>query len=124
MNRVTPCRADGMRLNAERPHFFIRYTFSYFITAPFEISPHLQSRDRFGPYNLGDHGFKGAQWHTSPVQADMAEQPVFNWVPFRPSWWVMAYRDRKPAGITQLLELEFPDPGSIAVRAAGVCQNQ
>jgi predicted dinucleotide-binding enzyme len=82
MNRITPCRADGMRLNAKRPHFFIRNTFSYFITTPFEIGPYLQSLDSFGPFNIRDHGFKGTQWHTSPVQADMTEQPMFNWVPF------------------------------------------
>lgn len=82
MNRITPCWADGMRLNAERPHFFIRDTFSYFSVAAFEISPYLQSRDSFGPFNIRDAGFKGTQWHTSPVQTDMTKQPVFNWVPF------------------------------------------
>lgn len=92
-----------MRLDAKRPHFFIRDTFSYFIAAAFEISPSRQSRDSFGPFNICDDGIKGPQWNTSPVQADMAKQPVLNWIPFRAFWRVVAYRDWKPAGITQLL---------------------
>lgn len=35
-NRIIPCRANGMRLNMQGAHFFVRDTFTQFITAAFK----------------------------------------------------------------------------------------
>ena len=98
-----------MRLNFERSHFHIGDTFSCFIAAAFEIRSYLQSRGGLGTFDVLDYSIERTQWHTGPIQADMAKQPVFNWIPFRASWRVMAYRNRESAGVTQLLQLCLPD---------------
>jgi hypothetical protein len=56
----------------------------------------------------------------APVLGDEAEQPVLDLVPLRGDRREVADRDRKSRLVGELLQLDLPEPGAIAVRAAAV----
>lgn len=67
----------------------------------------------------------GPQRLARPVQADRAEQPVLDRVPFRAAGRVVADRHGQPEPVAQvLLHLLLPQPGPIAVAAPAVGQDQ
>src|SRR5205807_4952762 len=44
-----------------------------------------------------------------PVHADVGKHSVFDFVPFASAWRVVAYGDRQPRDIREMLQIQFPE---------------
>ena len=70
-------------------------------------------------------GFVAFQGLCGPVGGDRPEETVFDGIPFGGSGWVMAEAHLHAEGIAETcLELVFPEPGTIAVAAAPVGEDE
>ena len=50
-----------------------------------------------------DHNFMCYQRHATPIARDMAEQAMFDFIPFAGPWRIMANLDSDPRGVGQAL---------------------
>jgi len=81
---------------------------------------HLQTRFGCRALNVAQHDLQGTQWFAGPVSADVAEQTVFDRIPFRRPSWIMTNRDFEPVMIRQILKSEFPQSGTATIAAAAI----
>ena len=114
-----------MRPQVKATHDLVGDPLPGLIATTLEASIHPQPGGRDGSGNVADNRRKGPQRHTSPVQADEAEEPVLNWVPLRAAGGIVTHRDLEPAGIAELfLQLGFPNSRAATVRAARIGQDE
>ena len=75
--------------------------------------------------NQSQHGLKGAQGLSSPIDTNLAKQAMLDGIPLRAACGIMTHRDTQTQGIAQLaLQLFFPKARTTAVTAARIGQDQ
>ena len=78
-----------------------------------------------GGGDIVEDGVIGLERHPLPVPADLAEQAVFDRVPFRGSGRVVTDGDAQSVTITELLlQIAQPDPGARAIGTTGIGQDK
>ena len=81
LQRVIPLRADAMRGQLKALHLVVSDALAQFVAATLERCRDRQSGARGRVRNIVGNQLKAAQGFARPVQADVAEQPMFDRVP-------------------------------------------
>src|SRR5947207_14513105 len=122
--RVVPLRLRLVPGQRKVFHFLSRYLFAFFVFLPQQTSTHLQSRQSRSGANVVEGRLKALQGLARPILADLAEQTVFDRIPFRGARGIVADRDGKSVGIYELLlQMVGPATRTNAVAAARVGQD-
>lgn len=79
---------------------------------------------RGGVLDEAEQDPQAAERVACPIGADLAEQPMFDGIPFRGPAWKMSHGDRDPGFVGEALQFAFPEPRTAAVAAAAVGQDQ
>jgi hypothetical protein len=109
-----------IRGNIQPGHFLIRNLDAFLVTALVKRGVDGQALARPGIGYQVDDGLQADQWASSPVLSDMAEHPMFDFVPLAGSRWQVTYAYDESAFIRESLELTFPQSGPISVAAASI----
>ena len=89
-----------------------------------EPSAYAESGFCRGAANAGEHCAQGSQGLASPIDADLAEQTVFNRIPFGSSGGIVTDRQRQAAPIGKLLKGSFELTSAMSVAAAAIGEEQ
>src|ERR1700741_5682442 len=74
--------------------------------------------------NEVQHGGVVLQGYALPVVANMAEQTMFDWIPFGRARRIVGHGDGHAPAISQLLQLPFPSPDARVIAATAVRFNK
>src|SRR5277367_1668708 len=89
-DRIVPFRMESITLDIEGPHFRVADLDALWIVAPIKLAPYCQTCPGRGRGYQFDHCFAAGQRLAAPSLGDVAEQAVFDPVPLRGPWWIMA----------------------------------
>src|SRR6266536_2794399 len=114
--------ADGPLL--QDPHLLVADLDTCGILALVQLGVHDQTGAGGGVGKQVDDDFVAGEGATAPVHGDLAEQPVFDFVPFAGSGRQVAHGDLQSGRSGELGQLDLPQPGAVAVGAATVGADQ
>ncbi len=110
-----------MWLQVQRGHLFIRHFESRGIFGCDPPRLHAQTRLGLRLTNVVECQVERTQWASSPGLADLAEQPMFNRIPFGGAGRIVTDRDGQAEAIRYLLwQLLFPDATTCAIAPAPI----
>jgi hypothetical protein len=124
-DRIVPLATDAVVFDIELLHLSIRNLLPFLIGAIQQSGSYPQLRLGERATKRGEHGVQTAEWLACPVETDLAEQPVFDRIPFGTPGGIVAHRHAESIAIAQLLlQLLLKAARPTAETLARICQDQ
>ena len=86
----------------QRLHHGVSNLFAFLEDALKHVCQDLETALGGRTANQSQHGLKGSQGLSSPIDTNLAKQAMLDGIPLRAARWVMANGDRQPKAIAQL----------------------
>ena len=120
---IVPVSVEWFWVMTESLQISVTHSDSLGIAVGVQGGTHLQTRLGCCGLDQANDYFVVDEWLPAPVQADGAEQTVFNFVPLTGSRWEMAYLNFQSCLVGKFLQLCFPESDARAVATAAVCRD-
>src|SRR5947209_3025528 len=122
---VVPLATDAVVFDIELLHLSIGHLLSFRIGAIQQSGPYPQPGAGDRAAHRAEHRVQTPQWLTSPVQTDLAEQPMLNGIPFGASSGIVAHGHGESIAIAHLLlQVLLKAARPTAITTARISQDQ
>src|SRR5437762_733709 len=108
MNRIVVVRSNMLTLEVYVCFGVRRERETGLIFTRVEVGATAQAGFGLGRANELDHCFETDQWLSSPVIANLAEQAMFDRIPFGSGGWIVRDRNGQTKLVSQGLQPDFP----------------
>src|SRR5258708_22953591 len=115
-DRIIPLRMECVTLDIEGFHLCVSDLDTLRVVTCIKLASHRQASPGRGGGNQFDHRFAADQRSSSPGLGNMAEQPMFDLVPFPGSRRLMAYIKRQAGFVSQVLQLNLEQAHAGTIR--------
>lgn len=121
-DRVVPLATEAVVFDIELLHLSIGNLLPFLVGAIQQSGPHPQTAVSRRATNKVEHGVQTPQWLACPVQTDLAEQPMFDRIPFGTPGGIVADRHGESIPIAHLLlQLLLKAARPTAITATCIC---
>src|SRR5271170_2640510 len=117
-NRVVPVAVEVMRLDLETGELVVGNLDRFLVEVAVERRLDAQPCLRRGVCNQTHDGRDALQWPPAPILRDVAEHTVLDLVPLARARRVVGDRDVEARLVGEALQLQFPQPCSVAIAPA------